>query len=227
MRRLIVPAVSTAVMLVVLIGLGFWQLQRMAWKHAILVAIADAETRPAVPLTNTPAPFTKIRVTGRFRDDLASLYGAEGRQTRDGPVMGAQLLVPLERDGEPTLLVIRGWVPPPTTQHAKLPADGQTSVEAFVRPGELAGMFAARDDVAGRRFYTLDPAAIGAALGLARVAPLVLVAIGPTPPETFPDPAHTLPRPSDNHLTYAIIWFALAVALAVIFTLHTRKALRP
>ena len=56
------------------------------------------------------------------------------------------------------------------------------------------------------------PPAIGAALGLRQVAPFILVAMGSAPPERYPDPARHLPRPPNNHLSYAITWYGLAVA---------------
>ena len=76
-----------------------------------------------------------------------------------------------------------------------------------------------------RQFYTLDPEAIGRSLGLQHVAPFILIALGPTPPEHYPDPAKHLPRPPNNHLSYAITWYGLAVALVVIFALWARKVL--
>ena len=97
MKRLIWPALTTLVMLVILLSLGFWQLQRLAWKQGLLDQIALAEARPAVDLPDTPPAFAKIRVTGQFADHWA-LYGAEGRDTAKGPVLGAQLLGVLERD---------------------------------------------------------------------------------------------------------------------------------
>lgn len=87
-------------------------------------------------------------------------------------------------------------------------------------------MFAATDDTELRRFYTLDPAAIGAALSLGRVAPFTLVALGPTPPEGYPDPAKRLPRPPNDHLSYAITWYSLAGTLLVVFFVYSRKVLR-
>jgi surfeit locus 1 family protein len=51
------------------------------------------------------------------------------------------------------------------------------------------------------------------------------VALGPTPPNGYPDPAKHLPRPPNNHLSYAITWYGLAAALVVIFVVWARKAL--
>ena len=61
---------------------------------------------------------------------------------------------------------------------------------------------------------------------LAPFAPFILVALGPAPPEGFPDPAKHLPRPPNNHLQYAITWYGLAAVLVVIFAIWSRKVLR-
>ncbi len=220
-RRLLVPAVSTALMLLVLLGLGTWQVRRLHWKQRILAQIAAAEQAPAIPLPAHPGPFQKVAVRGTLRPDLTALYGAEVRDAPAGPVLGGQLIVPLLRAGEPPVMVDLGWVP---ADHGALalPA-GETTVDGYVRPPDHPGMFSATDDPAKRLFYTLDPQAIGAALGLKQVAPFTLVALGRTPPRGWPDPAHSLPRPPNNHLQYALTWYGLAVALLVIFVSYLRK----
>ena len=225
-RRLLVPALSTLLMLAVLLGLGTWQVRRLAWKRDLLVQIAAAEQAAAIPLPPHPAPFQKVAVQGRLRPDLAALYGAEVRDARGGPVLGGQWIVPLQREGAPPVLVDLGWVPAQRTAPIVLPG-GTTTVDGYVRPPDHPGLFSASDDAPERLFYTLDPQAIGAALGLPDVAPFTLVALGPTPPQGWPDPAHALPRPPNDHLQYALTWYGLAVVLLVVFILHARKVLRP
>jgi surfeit locus 1 family protein len=224
-RRLLVPALSTAVMLAILIALGTWQVHRLAWKRGLLAQIAHAEEQPAIPLPDGPSTFTKVSVTGVMRDDLQAFYGVEVRETPAGPLPGAQLIVPLERPGQVPVLVDRGWVPQDRTRRLA-PAEGAVTVEGYIRAPSHPGMFAATDDLAMRQFYTLDPAAIGAALGLRAVAPFTLVALGPPPPEGYPDPARHLPRPPNDHLSYAITWYGLAATLVVVFTAYARKVIR-
>jgi surfeit locus 1 family protein len=226
-RRLVVPGTATVIMLMILIGLGVWQVHRLAWKQGILAQIANAEIGPPVAMADdaTPTPYSKVAVTGRFREDLSALYGDEVRQTPDGVRMGAQLIVPLVRKDGSTLLVDRGWVPLTRPRPIGMPA-GEVTVDGYVRPADRPGPFSAHDDVAMRRFFTLDPTAIGAALGL-KVEPFTLVALGEPPPDLFPDPARHLPRPPNDHLSYAITWFGLALALAVIFVIWSAKVLRP
>jgi surfeit locus 1 family protein len=213
-----------AVMLTVLLGLGTWQVQRLHWKRGLLAQITRAEAAPAVPMPSEPEPFTKVQVTGVLRDDLSASYGAEVRDTPAGPQLGTQLIVPLDREDGDTVLVDRGWVPASRPRAIALPS-GEVTLGGYVRPGDSSGLFSARDNPTTRQFYTLDPAAIGPALGLPRLASFVLVAMGPPPPEHYPDPARHLPQPPNNHLSYAITWYGLAVALVVIFVLWARGIL--
>lgn len=99
-------------------------------------------------------------------------------------------------------------------------------IEGFVRFPEFPRWFSASDDLSARRFYTLNPQTIGAALGISQVAPFIIVALGQRPAEMFPVPAQRMPRPPNDHLNYAITWFGLAFILATIFVLYARKALR-
>ena len=224
LHRLLWPGVMATVMLAVLLGLGTWQVMRLQWKLGLLAQIARAEAAPAVPLPAAPDPFTKVQATGHLRDDLSASYGAEVRDTPAGTELGTQLIVPLEAHDGDVILIDRGWVPD-KRPHPIARAAGDVTVEGYVRPSDKQGMFSATDNPAAREFYTLDASAIGSALGLHRVVSFILVAMGPSPPEHYPDPAHHLPRPPNNHLSYAITWYGLAVALVVIFVLWARKAL--
>ena len=223
--RLLGPGLTTLAALALLLGLGVWQVQRLRWKQGVLARIAAAEQAPAAPLTEPPEPYAKVVVAGRPRPDLAVLYGAQGHETPSGDRIGAQLIEPLERDGDVPVLVDLGWVP--STPVPFLPnAATSTELTGYVRPPDRPGWFSAVDDPTHRRVYTLDPAAIAAIVGLPRVAPFVVVALGEAPPAGYPDPARHLPRPPNDHLSYAITWFGLAAGLLVVFVLWSRKVLR-
>lgn len=220
-RRLLWPGLMTLVMLAILLSLGTWQMQRRAWKADVLAAIAAAEAGPAVPLTASPAPFSKVRAEGTIPPQSPTArYGTELRRGQ----LGTHLIVPLRLADGRTVLTDLGWVPDTGTIS---PPTGPVRVEGFIRPGEVAGWAAATDNLAARRFYTLDPAKIGLALGYPGAAPFVLVAIGPASPGTIPEPATRLPRPPNDHLSYALTWYGLALVLAIIFLVYARKVPRP
>ncbi|MFC0389546.1 SURF1 family protein [Muricoccus vinaceus] len=210
--RRILPAVLASIpVLVILLVLGTWQVRRLHWKTDLLAQIASAEAGPPLPLSDTPQPFSKVEASGRFRYDLEAILGVEVR----GASLGTHLLTPLEREGRPTVLVDRGWVPLERRGAAITRPEGPIAVTGYVSPPQDRDYFAATDDVAGRRFYTADARAIGLALGLPAVMPDLLVALAPAgaAPDALPQPAQTMPRPPNSHLGYAITWYGLAASL--------------
>lgn len=219
LRRLLVPTLVTLPALAILLGLGTWQAQRLAWKTDLLARIDAAEAAPAVPLTDPPAPFAKVAAAGHFDHAREAMLGID---LRDG-VLGAHLVTPLLRPGAPALLVDRGWVPLERSRPVIHP-EGEVVVPGWIRPGESPGWFAPADDPAGRRFYTFDPPAIGRALGLMAVAPYALVALGEG--TDLPVPARSLPRPPNNHLGYVVTWYGLAAALVGVFLVWARRRLK-
>ncbi|MFL5289170.1 MAG: SURF1 family protein [Rhodopila sp.] len=225
-RRLIGPALTAAIGTFILLGLGTWQVYRLQWKLGVLAQIDAGERGAPAPLGSSPAPYSKVSVTGRFLFDKAAFYGAEVGEVGPAAVMGAQQIVPLERPGAPPVLVDRGWIPQPTP--AATPATvqqpaGQVTVVGYVRPGEAPHWFTPAPDLAERHFYVLNTEAIGLALGLPPPAPFVIIALGPAQTGIYPIPAQHLPRPPNNHLIYAITWYGLAVACVVMFIVWARK----
>jgi surfeit locus 1 family protein len=227
-RRLLGPALMTAAMLAVLLGLGTWQVRRLFWKQELLAQIDRAEAADPIPLPRSAlSPFAKVSATGTFLPDKTALYGADVRTIATGPEMGARMIEPMRQAGGDIILVDRGWIPLSRSVPVEQPP-GEVTVSGYVRLGDKAGWFSAQDDVVGRRFFTLDPVAIGAAIGEPAARPFVLVALaaGPTAAGHWPEPARHLPRPPNNHLSYAITWYGLAVALLAIFIVWARKGSR-
>ncbi len=204
-------------MLALTVSLGVWQVQRLHWKTALLAEIDQGEARPAVPLRAEPAPFTRVFATGHFLDGSAR-YGAEVRGTVSGSAMGSYVVTAFATATGETILVDRGWAPDAT--EPPQPA-GTVRVEGYVRPAEHGSALGAKDDPATRRFFALDPQPIGAALGQDHVAPFTLVVLGP--PGGIPEPAQAMPRPPNDHLSYAITWFSLAGILVVVFLVFVRQ----
>jgi surfeit locus 1 family protein len=228
----------TAGMLLVLLGLGTWQVKRLFWKEALLAQIDHAEAADPVPLppaiSQSPlSPFTKVSATGTLLPDQAALYGAEVRTIGRDPVMGARMIEPMKEDNGDLILVDRGWVPLSRSVPIDQP-QGLVTISGYVRPSESRHWFSVRDDPAERRFFTLDSKAIGEAVGQPDVRPFILVVLGPqaaagSPPDSdrsgdrWPEPARHLPRPPNSHLSYAITWYGLALALLAIFIVWAWK----
>lgn len=140
--------------------------------------------------------------------------------------MGSQLVVPLGRAGAPAVLVLLGWVSDGVS--VVLPS-GDVQVVGYVRPAEHPGWLSAGDNTRTLRFFSLDPGEIGKALGV-DVEPFTVVALQDgdvkgQDPHSEPAAATQLPRPLNNHLSYAFTWFALAATLLAVFGVWVRKHL--
>lgn len=229
-RRLLVPAATTAFFLALLLGLGVWQLFRLQWKEGILAEVARSELAPPVPLTANPPRYFRVVVEGHYVPGFAVLYGASTRDGAMAAVYGGDLLALLQPPHGRPILVNRGWVPaPPHGAHLPPPPAGPVSVVGYVQEPETGNLFTPHDDPAAGRVFSLDPVRIAREFHLPPVLPITVVAMGPAPrgladPRSItPIPAQHLPRPPNHHLGYALTWFSLAIALAVIFWNFVRR----
>lgn len=217
------PAIGTLFLFTILVGLGVWQVQRLEWKNQLLSEIDQAERLPAEALTDSPRPFEKVSVSGTWLP-LVAHYGVEVRDTPQGPRMGSQLVVPLARKGKLPVLVLLGWVMDGISP--ALPS-GDVQVVGYVRPPEHRGWLSAGDNTRTLRFFSLDPREIGSAMSV-DVEPFSIVALqgGDAKGQAVslgPIAATELPRPLNNHLSYALTWFGLAATLLAVFGVWVRK----
>jgi surfeit locus 1 family protein len=209
----LVVAIVAAVLL--LVGLGVWQVERLAWKRAL---IAQTSARLAAAPVPAPGPaewrsvapadaYRRLRVTGRYRAGADTLTQAV---TDYGP--GFWVLTPFRSDAGYTLLVNRGFVPT-GARPAPPPAD-TTQVVGLLRLTEPEGGFLRSNVPASDRWYSRDVAAIAAKRGLGTVAPYFIDADRVAPPGQWPQGGLTVVRFPNNHLSYALTWFGLAALVA-------------
>lgn len=202
--------------------LGVWQVERRAWKHELVAAVdARIHARPvaapgraawdAVDAKNDA--YRRVTATGQFRHDRETLVQAV---TDRGP--GYWVLTPLETPAF-TLLVNRGFVPKDRRDPAARAAGsvaGVVSVTGLLRVTEPEGAFLRSNDPAADRWFSRDVAAIAKARGLGKTAPYFVDADAAPNPGGYPVGGLTVVRFPDNHLVYALTWFALC-ALSLFF----------
>jgi surfeit locus 1 family protein len=207
----------------ILIGLGVWQIQRLAWKEA---TIADIEARIAadpVALPDTPDPETDnylpVSVTGTFGADFLKVLVSQKQLGA-----GYRIITPLVMEDR-TILVDRGFVPV-----AEAPESGgaaiqvlQTIVGNLQWPQET-DRFTPEPDANENIWFARDVPAMAAALGTDPVLVVQREAtdLGST---LTPMPVDSGAIPND-HLQYAITWFSLAAiwSLMTFFFLRRRPA---
>ncbi|WFU29111.1 SURF1 family protein [Bradyrhizobium sp. CB1717] len=204
-----------------LIALGVWQIERRAWKLALIDRVEQRVHAPAQPI---PAPaawptitaasdeYRHVSVRGRFLHDRETLVQAV---TEEGP--GYWVLTPLQRADGMLVLVNRGFVPTErrdaSTRQAGNP-EGPVEITGLLRITEPKGGFLRNNVPQHNRWYSRDVAAIAAARGLQEVAPFFVDADVGSQSAGAPIGGLTVIRFPNNHLIYALTWFALAFMLA-------------
>ena len=224
-RPLAGPTIATLVALAVLIGLGSWQIERLHWK---LDLIANITERMAAPLAAPPAEDTwdkldlqaleyhHLKLQGRFLNEDELYYFTQN----DEGEPGFDIVTPFVLDSGAIVLVDRGYVP----QADKLPAtraegqiEGETTLTGVARAPQTRGVFSATDDIANNMWFTRDPARMGAALKLSRVAPFYVEADATPNAGGLPVGGRTQVNIRNEHLQYAITWYGLAFVLFAIY----------
>jgi surfeit locus 1 family protein len=216
-----------------LAGLGVWQIQRLGWKQALIERV---ETR--VRATPVPAPgperwfaigadeYLRVTVSGRFLHDRETMVQAV---TELGG--GFWVLTPLVTDAGFTVLVNRGFVPPdrrdPASRAAGQPSS-TVAITGLIRLSEPGGGFLRTNAPAEERWHSRDVAAIAQAHDLKGAAPYFIDADATPNAGGYPVGGLTVLRFADNHLVYALTWFALALMLAgaLLFVLRGEYRLR-
>jgi len=230
--------VAVAVSLLILLSLGTWQLQRLAWKSEILTRIAALEASPARPLEATlrradageDVEFARVRTAcADFSPRIVHLYALREGQAGWRPIVACGL----EDESHGSILVDLGFRPGepgevPSPQVLSL-VPGEPIVGVLRRATEpvwferLAPRPPSPD---GARWLRRDLPGMAAALGATDPAPLMLMLESPSGGPGLTQAA--VPTGvSNRHLEYAVTWYGLALALAAVYIaklLRDRKA---
>lgn len=217
--------------IVILCGLGTWQVQRLAWKTALLAQMDEALAADPMAFPLTAEHLAALDAGQMFVHGFARgsyLYDAEiaiGPRTHDGQT-GYHVITPLQLDAGGILLVNRGWISAAMEGRDYARPQGNLIVTGTVRRPEKPNGFVPPNAPAQDQWYRLLPDDIARAKHLNGVLPYILYAEKGAP--GFPSTeALTQWRPPNNHLSYAIFWFLMAFVLALIYGLRFFVVRRP
>lgn len=226
--------VSAAIALVILVSLGVWQVQRLAWKTDMLARIEKVQHAAAQPLgpvlaqaqAGEDVEFTRVTVAcpGLSKAAFEQIYSViEGQ----GGVRLVSACRIADR-GYDGVLVDRGFVadnisarPPVTEDATPLTITGvlRKGDKKPAREGAAIGEGGAAPPAgAAQVWYGRDLTALAKALKLTKPAPYFVMAETSTNPEFGALKAAPIPTDiPNNHLSYAITWFGLAAALVGVY----------
>jgi surfeit locus 1 family protein len=225
--------IAVAIALAILVSLGTWQLQRLAWKRNVLERIAALEAAPAQPIgpvlerlaAGSDADFTRVTATcaGLASAAFLELYSVRAGQAGSRLISACRV----ESGRYASVLVDRGFVGDTISARPPVSADSAAvTVTGVLRQPEPGNAFSAPNQPG--RWHTRDVAAMAAQLKAPSPAPLFLMAETSSNPEwkslvPAPIPADI----ANRHLEYALTWYGLAGALLGVYAAMLFRRRKP
>jgi len=221
-------AIALAGMIVVaLLFLGTWQVQRLFWKDGLIEVMAARMVAPPVPLTEALAlpvdqqEWTPVRASGQLLSDASfALYriGANGRP-------GYHILTPLVLDDGHAVLINRGLMEAESFKLAlgEMPAVPEQTVDVtgILRPGETPAFFTNDNDPDNEAWFWIELDLLAERAGVELLPGVIYADADPAGVDLRAGQARF--DPPNRHLEYAITWYCLAAAAGVVFFLRLRR----
>lgn len=228
-RSILWPSFFSVIAFLMLIGLGTWQVERLFWKEGLIAARQAAVSAAPVEVPRSLAAargldFHPVHATGTFLNDRELYLGATDKDGRPG----YQVITPLKLGDGSILLVNRGFVPQAKRAPASREAgelQGEITVTGLLRlaPERKPHWFLPDNNAARNYWLYVDIPAMAAADHLDKVLPFYVDADATPNPGGLPIGGQTRLELPNNHLQYAITWYALALALVVIAVRFIRR----
>jgi cytochrome oxidase assembly protein ShyY1 len=235
--------IFTLAMVAAFVGLGVWQLQRRVEKHALIPALNERLAAAPVALPQlaqwgglTPATdeFRRVTFTATYAalpDAMVYSSGSAVREDVSGP--GTWAFLPARLADGAIVAINAGFVQNTMQDRAqqdraagRLITNQPIKLTGYIRFPETAGTLTPAENLAKRLWFNRDHLAMARALGWSeggrQVAPFYVDLESPVPESGIPKPGPLQVRLKDDHLQYAITWFALAGAVVIAFGVWAR-----
>ncbi|MCY4153184.1 MAG: SURF1 family protein [Aestuariivita sp.] len=201
----------------ILISLGIWQIQRLEWKQSILRDIENRINQEPEPLPNNLDPerdrFSAIVVDGMILPEEIHVLVSK---KRDGA--GYRIITPMQIHDGRRILVDRGFTQADNKDLER--STGQFEIIGNVHWPDEVDRFTPSPDYQSNIWFARDVDAMAMQL---KTLPILVIARTQTDPQVIPLPVDPKSIPN-NHLQYAITWFAIAaIWLAMSFYFGRRQ----
>ncbi|WP_170331228.1 SURF1 family protein [Ruegeria arenilitoris] len=206
MRRILFLLIFGIAGLAILVSLGVWQVQRLAWKQDVLAEIENRISADPVDLPKNVSPDTDKYLPVTIKGEMEP--GEIHVLVSVKQVGAGYRIIQSFSTEDRTILVDRGFVPVTAKQIER--RTGPMEVTGNLHwPDEIDG-YTPEPDIDDNIWFARDVPNLAAALG---AEPILLIARSQTDPGITPLPVDTAGIPND-HLQYAITWFGLALVWA-------------
>ena len=218
------PTVVSIFVLIMLISFGTWQIKRMFWKEALIDRyISQSQSNPIRQSNqlnqSTLKEFKSVELEGSFlHENEIYITG----KTFEGNA-GFHVITPFKLNSDSFVLINRGWVSEgyrdPLKRAFSL-VSGKTTIKGIIRYPQVKGYFVPENDGKNGFWFSVIPIQIFNFLNFDQskiIKKYYIDALRKEGKLTLPIGVTGNPNLRNQHLSYAVTWYGLALALMFVY----------
>ena len=223
-RPLLWPTIFSIIIFALLFSFGTWQVKRLFWKEALIERyITQSQSNPIknpskLDLSNINE-FKSVELSGSFsHKDEVYITG----KTYEGNA-GFHVITPFNLSNNKIILINRGWVSEgyrnPKKRKFSL-VEGQIVLKGIIRFPQKKGYFVPENDGNNGFWFTIKPNEIINFLNLTSnqvINNYYIDALRQGEKLTLPIGVTGKPKLRNQHLSYAVTWYGLALSLLFVY----------
>ena len=229
-KPLFFPTLFLLIVFPILILLGSWQVYRLIWKENLIEYYQNQSSSKLLDLSknisnNENLEFRKVKFRGTFLN-AKEIY-ISGK-TYEGNI-GFHVVTPFRMQNNKIVFINRGWVSegyrnPEKRKFSLL--KNETEINGIIRFPQKKGYFVPENDPNKGFWFTINPNEITKFLKFKKIDTISEYYVDALRDEgkiKIPIGANGKPNLRNQHLSYAITWYSLALVLLIIYTLFHRS----
>ena len=200
----------------IVLCLGTWQIIRLHFKNNLKINLENNLKKSSVSFNeSTNKEYTKVSLNKKNLDSKLFLYHLHKGE------IGFKVIIPYELNSSQVVLVDKGWVKKDKINLLKKTLFDNEVVEGYTKKIQKKNLFTPDNNIKEDFLYSIEIVSLQKSLNK-NVYPLLIIQTSKTSKDIIPNNYEI--RLSNNHLQYAITWYALALVTIIFFLYYRKKA---
>ena len=223
-RPMLWPSIFSIITFIILCGFGTWQIKCLYWKEALIQRyITESQSKPLSNLSEVSKSkvneFKAVEISGKFlHNNEIYITG----KTYEGNA-GFHVVTPFKMENNQIVLINRGWVSEgyknPNKRKFSL-TKGLVKLKGIIRHPQKKGYFVPENDGQNGFWFTIKPNQIFEFINITSypiIEKYYIDALRIGEKLTLPIGVDGKPKFRNQHLSYAITWYGLALSLLFVY----------
>ena len=200
----------------IVLCLGTWQIIRLHFKNNLIIILENNLKKSSVSFNeSTNKEYTKVSLNKKNLDSKLFLYHLHKGE------IGFKVIIPYEVNSSQVVLVDKGWGRKDKINLLKKTLFDNEVVEGYTKKIQKKNLFTPDNNIKEDFLYSVEIVSLQKSLNK-NVYPLLIIQTSKTSKDIIPNNYEI--RLSNNHLQYAITWYALALVTIIFFLYYRKKA---